>query len=280
MICSGAISVCPGIPEAMKSTAPYSPTDRATDSPSPLSHAGSSAGKITRRNVYHRPAPRLDAASSISRSMSCNTGCTLRTMNGRPTNTRTSTTPPTDRSSPPTPREFSTHPSEFTTHPPMAVPPSHPLGEYRLLNVIPATAVGSANGRSISASKNRRPGNVYRTRTHAMISPMNALISVAKIDAPKLSLYDANTSGSRQTVPQNWSHVRVDVLSTSAPSGISTISVRYVSVYPSDSPNPGSTLRRRRGRRGGVTSIGDGAVAAVIRAGEVDAKRSNVTRRV
>ena len=38
-------------------------------------------------------------------------------------------------------------------------PPIQPSFRYRLLNVSPATAVGRANGKSIIASKNRRPGS-------------------------------------------------------------------------------------------------------------------------
>src|SRR5688500_13255419 len=128
---------------------------------------------------------------------------------------------------------------------------------------MPATAVGSANGKSISASNNLRPGKEYRTSTHATINPITALISVARIEAPKLSLYDANTSGSRHTVPQNSSHVSVDVFTTSAPSGINTIRLRYVSVEPSERPKPGSTRVRRRPRRGAI-STGGCAAAAVI----------------
>ena len=36
---------------------------------------------------------------------------------------------------------------------------SNHLSEYRVVSVIPATAVGKANGKSINPSNNRFPGN-------------------------------------------------------------------------------------------------------------------------
>ena len=44
---------------------------------------------------------------------------------------------------------------------------------------MPLTAVGSANGRSTTASINRRPGNRYRTSVHATTNPNTALIIAA-----------------------------------------------------------------------------------------------------
>ena len=57
MICSGAIWPLPGMLLAMKMTEPYSPTARANDSATPLSHAGNSSGKITRRKTCQPPGP-------------------------------------------------------------------------------------------------------------------------------------------------------------------------------------------------------------------------------
>ena len=51
----------------MKTTEPYSPTARAKASVKPVSIAGSTVGTITRRSVWNRFAPRVAAASSISR---------------------------------------------------------------------------------------------------------------------------------------------------------------------------------------------------------------------
>ena len=55
------------------------------------------------------------------------------------------------------------------------------------VKVMPATAVGSANGRSISASTSRLPGKSYRTSTHAASAPNTAFTSAAISDAPTLS---------------------------------------------------------------------------------------------
>ena len=84
---SGAISETKGMLPAMKITEPYSPTARAKASAKPVRMAGMSAGSMTRNTVCRRLAPSEAAASSISRSKSSSTGCTVRTTNGRPMNT-------------------------------------------------------------------------------------------------------------------------------------------------------------------------------------------------
>src|SRR5512138_1420813 len=108
---------------------------------------------------------------------------------------------------------------------------------------MPATAVGSANGRSTSASTIRRPGNSYRTSTHATSSPHTALTIAAASDAPKVSQYDARTRGD-VTAVQNAGQVIDAVFKNAAASGISTIMLRYSSVKPSARSKPGSTLWR------------------------------------
>ena len=77
----------------MKMTEPYSPSARANASVKPVSNAGRSIGSVTRQNVCQRFAPRLAADSSISRSKSSSTGCTVRTMNGSPMNVSATSTP-------------------------------------------------------------------------------------------------------------------------------------------------------------------------------------------
>ena len=59
----------------------------------PVMIPGTSDGKMTRRNVAHRPAPSMAAASSVSASRLSSTGCRVRTTNGKPMNTITSTIP-------------------------------------------------------------------------------------------------------------------------------------------------------------------------------------------
>ncbi|MNW67726.1 hypothetical protein D3C74_463590 [compost metagenome] len=48
---------------------------------------------MIRRNVRNRPAPSVAEASSISRSRSSSTGCTVRTTNGIPINISASVIP-------------------------------------------------------------------------------------------------------------------------------------------------------------------------------------------
>ena len=87
MISSGAISDTIGMLPAMKITEPYSPSARAKASAKPDRIAGHKVGSTTRHNVVRRPAPSVAAASSMSGSSCSSTGCTLRTRNGRLTNT-------------------------------------------------------------------------------------------------------------------------------------------------------------------------------------------------
>jgi hypothetical protein len=77
----------------MKTTEPYSPNPRASARAKPANSAGSTVGRMTRRNACKRPAPRLAAASSISGSMSSSAGCSVRTTKGNPMNVRATTTP-------------------------------------------------------------------------------------------------------------------------------------------------------------------------------------------
>jgi hypothetical protein len=53
--------------------------------------------------------------------------------------------------------------------------PTGLLLPYRASRVIPATMVGRANGRSMSALTTRLPGNSSRTSTQAMTVPMTTL---------------------------------------------------------------------------------------------------------
>ena len=79
----------------MKITEPYSPRLRANASENPVSHAGNNSGTMTRRNVVKRLAPSDTAASSGSRPNVSSTGCSVRTVNGRPMKTNASTMPGT-----------------------------------------------------------------------------------------------------------------------------------------------------------------------------------------
>ena len=81
------------VPAAMSTTEPYSPMARANASAEPERTAGRIAGRTMRRNTVTPLAPSEVAASSASRSRTSSTGCTVRTTNGRVTNSNATTTP-------------------------------------------------------------------------------------------------------------------------------------------------------------------------------------------
>ena len=80
------------LPE-MRTTAPNSPIARANASAEPDRMAGSRFGKTIRRKIARRRAPSDAAASSMSRSSSSSTGCTVRTTNGSVTKSSAMTRP-------------------------------------------------------------------------------------------------------------------------------------------------------------------------------------------
>ena len=145
MINNGVISDTMGMLPAMNTTEPYSPTARAKASAKPVISAGSSAGSSTRRMVCQRLAPRLAAASSISRSTSSSTGCTVRTTKGTPMKISAITMPNGVNAT-------------FQPNHSASGAPSQPFSEYSAVSAMPATAVGSAKGRSTSASRIFLPG--------------------------------------------------------------------------------------------------------------------------
>ena len=146
MMMSGVISEIMGMLPAMKMTEPYSPTARAKASAKPVSSAGAMPGRMTRVKVCQRLAPRQLAASSSSRSASSSTGWTVRTTKGRPMKIRAMTTPLRLKASwmPCGSRSW----------------PIQPLPASSAVREMPATAVGSAKGRSTSASTILRPGKL------------------------------------------------------------------------------------------------------------------------
>src|ERR1039458_5446866 len=93
MISNGAISVFMGILPDIKTTEPYSPTARANAKENPVIQAGTREGKTTRLKVYHRLAPRLTAAFSISGSSDSKTGWRVRTTTRRPIKVTATLTP-------------------------------------------------------------------------------------------------------------------------------------------------------------------------------------------
>lgn len=92
-ISSGRISVFIGRLPEMKMTEPYSPIALAKARVKPVISAGTSSGKITRRKVVQRFAPRLAEASSNSGPRSSITGWTVLTTNGKPMKVSAMNTP-------------------------------------------------------------------------------------------------------------------------------------------------------------------------------------------
>ena len=141
MISSGVISLTMGMLPAMKITEPYSPSARAKASAKPVSRAGARVGRMTRRKVWPRLAPRVAAASSSSLCRSSSTGCTVRTTKGRPMKVRATNTP------------SGVNATLTGSHWPI-----QPFSAYSAVSAMPATAVGRAKGRSTSASTTRWKG--------------------------------------------------------------------------------------------------------------------------
>ncbi len=77
----------------MKITEPYSPSARASAIPKPVTIAGETAGRITRRSVANRVAPSVAAASSSSGSRSMSAGWSVRTTKGSPMKVSATATP-------------------------------------------------------------------------------------------------------------------------------------------------------------------------------------------
>src|ERR1039457_6001831 len=75
------------------------------------------------------------------------------------------------------------------------------------------------------------------------MKPKTAFTSAPAKAAPNVSLYDATARGS-ETVSQKRCQEMVAVFRKRPESGISTIRLRYSTVSPRVSPNPGRTLRR------------------------------------
>ena len=123
----------------MSTMEPNSPTARANASATPDRIAGSRFGKTTRRKMAKRFAPSDAAASSMSRSNSVSTGCTVRTTNGSVTNKSAITT---------------------ETRVKATLIPTGLPGPYSASSVNPATIVGRANGRSMSVLTKLLPGEL------------------------------------------------------------------------------------------------------------------------
>src|SRR3954454_3379775 len=83
--------------------------------------------------------------------------------------------------------------------------PSWPFGPYSVSSTSPATIVGSANGRSMTALTNSLPRNLSRTSTQAIAVPVTAFTTETTTAQPSVSFSAAIDCGfvtSLQNVPQ------------------------------------------------------------------------------
>jgi hypothetical protein len=104
-------------------------------------------------------------------------------------------------------------------------------GPYSDSKVNPATIVGSANGRSITAFTALCPRNASRTSTHAMSVPKTALTAATTNDATSVSFRAATACGELIASQNELPAERA----TSAASGSRTTIDRYPVASPARS---------------------------------------------
>src|SRR3954454_2121921 len=115
---------------------------------------------------------------------------------------------------------------------------------------MPATIVGSANGRSISALMSDLPRKRSRTSTHATSVPATAFIAATRIDMISVS-FSAATACGAVTASTNATRPPSVERATTAASGISTTTLSHSVATPSDSAAdpPGAAAGRGRRRK-------------------------------
>src|SRR3954469_17302425 len=127
---------------------------------------------------------------------------------------------------------------------------------------MPATIVGSAKGRSMTALTNALPRKRSRTSTHATSVPATALIAATRIDRTSVSLSAATACGA-VTASQNAARPPSIERATTAASGIRTITLSHSVATPSASvPGPPGAAEERARRR----AVRFGAAGAAVRA--------------
>ena len=119
--------------------------------------------------------------------------------------------------------------------------PINPVVEYILDNVIPATAVGSVNGISISPSIILFPGKSYLTRTQASIVPKITFIKAA-INAEVILVLNAYSTLELVTISQNSEGLSLNEYTRTEARGISIMIDSIAIVMPNVIPKPGITL--------------------------------------
>src|SRR3954454_10836096 len=131
--------------------------------------------------------------------------------------------------------------------------PTGCLGPYSASSVRPATIVGSANGRSISAFTTALPRKSSRTSTHAISVPITTLMSVTITDTPTVSS-SAATACRLLMSCQNWLSPPSNALSTTAASGSSTITLSQTTAIPPASGGRDRLLAERAPKAPGSAS--------------------------
>src|SRR3954451_6796127 len=142
------------------------------------------------------------------------------------------------------------------------------FGPYSASSVRPATIVGSANGRSISAFTTPLPRKSSRTSTHAISVPVTAFIATTMSEVIRVSLNAAIDCGVVTTSKNLPSPPSSDLTATAA-SGSSTITDRYVIATPRPSAAPlgSGAARGPAGRGPAVSSLGGGDTEALLDGG-------------
>src|SRR3954468_11400084 len=124
---------------------------------------------------------------------------------------------------------------------------------------MPATIVGSAKGRSMSALTASRPRKRSRTSTQATSVPATALIAATAIESVSVRR-SADTAWRPDTAVQKPSRPASVERATTAASGISTMTLSQTVATPSDSaPDPPGaaeeSARRRAERRPSAAGV-------------------------
>src|SRR3954453_3543436 len=134
---------------------------------------------------------------------------------------------------------------------------------------MPATIVGSAKGRSMSALMTLLPRKRSRTRTQAMSVPATALIAATTSDAPSVSS-SAARAGRLVAACQKAARPPSSERTTTAASGGRTMRLSQTVATPRPRPPadaPGSVRerpRRRGARAAGRASLGSGDPRALL----------------
>ena len=131
-------------------------------------------GRMTRRSTWRRVAPREAAASSVSASSSASTGWTLRTQKGRVT--KSSAAADAEAGARQVDVEAGCRRRRASS------------------SVRPATIVGSAKGRSMTALTSALPRKSSRTSTKAMARPATELTTATMAETASVSSSAATAS--------------------------------------------------------------------------------------